>query len=565
MKKTLQRPPLNEVEPIFTIRELLDKASARAGDKLAFRYRQGKKIIDITYSQFLSDTIALGTALNKLGVSSKHIACIGENSYDWITTYLTVLKSSGVFVPIDKELPFEDILNVVNSSDSEVLFYSGKYEDDIIANASKFKNVKYFIGFDRDFEDKNFLSFSELKESGMALYSDGYDEYLNEKSDRNALKLLVYTSGTTGMAKGVMLSEHNLVSLVYYGLQTATIHSSCLSILPYHHTYEAVAGILVALHFHATICINDSLKNVLKNLQTFKPEYIYVVPAFVELFERRIWANAEQSGKAGMLKKMIKMADALHLSQGARRKLFSSVHKAFGGNLKQIVCGGAPLRAEIGKFFESIGITLLNGYGITECSPLVSVNSALLNDCTTVGFPLPCCQIKFENIDSDGNGEICVKGDTVMLGYYKNPELTAEVIQDGWFNTGDCGRFNELGQLLITGRKKNIIVLTNGKNVFPEEIENYIMGIPYIKEALVYSIKDELGHETGLCTEVYLDSDACGELGITDAAAALKRDINSATSLLPSYKHISEIKIRDEEFPKTTTNKIKRSNAQNKN
>jgi long-chain acyl-CoA synthetase len=236
--------------------------------------------------------------------------------------------------------------------------------------------------------------------------------------------------------------------------------------------------------------------------------------------------------------------------------MFSSIHEAFGGNLKKIVCGGAPIRAELGDFFESVGITLVNGYGITECSPLVSVNRDDFNDCSTVGIPLPCCEIKFDN-----QGEISVKGDIVMLGYYKNPELTAAVMQNGWFKTGDCGYLNEQGQLIINGRKKNLIVLGNGKNIFPEELEGYIQSIPYVKEVIVYGICDKSGLENGLGAELFLSQEALKELNITDAYSALRCDIDKLTAALPRYKHINEIRIRDTEFPKTTTNKIKRDSA----
>ena len=361
------------------------------------------------------------------------------------------------------------------------------------------------------------------------------------------------------MSKGVMLSEHNLVSSVYYGLQVSTVYTTCLSVLPYHHTYEAVSGILVALHHHATICINDNLKSVLKNLQLYKPDYIYLVPAFVEIFYKKIWANAKESGKDKALRIMIKISNALRkVGIDLRKKLFKSVHEAFGGNLIKIVCGGAPIRPELGKFFNDIGLNLINGYGITECSPLVSANRDYFNDCSTVGVVLPCCDIKFENITPEGDGEICVKGDIVMLGYYKNPELTKEVLVDGWFKTGDYGRFNEYKQLIINGRKKNLVVLENGKNVFPEEIENYIMGIPYIQEVVVSGIKNEIGAETGLRAEVFLNSDKLKELNITDPKSNLKKDIAEVCKNLPTYKHIGEIIIRDKEFEKTTTNKIKR-------
>ena len=551
---------LNEVRKISSIKEMLKLAEKEDGDKIAFKYK-GKdgKIVQVIYKQFVRDTEELGTALASIGMHDKHIAMIGENSYKWLTTYLTVLQSTGVFVPIDKELTVKEVINVLRHSDSEVLFYSDRYENWIPQIREELPNIKFFIGLEKKVSEGNHLSYDVFKENGRRVLEQGSKIFTDLKDDENNLKLLIYTSGTTGTPKGVMLTEHNLISVVYYGLQTAHINTRSLSVLPYHHTYEAVAGILVALHKHVCICINDSLKNVLKNIQLFKPDYIYLVPAFTEVFHKNIWANAEKTGKAKMLRKIIPISNGLRkVGIDLRKVFFKSIHEAFGGNLKEIVCGGAPIRPEIGKFFNDIGITLYNGYGISECSPLVSVNNDQHNDSTTVGHILPCCEIKFENVTPEGDGEVWVKGDIVMKGYYKDQEKTDRVLVDGWFNTEDYGRLNKRGQLIINGRKKNMIVLDNGKNVYPEEIENYILGVPYIQEVVVRGKKNEIGQEVALIAEVFLNQEKVEELKIEKIEENLKTDINEACKELPIYKHISEITIRKEEFAKTTTNKIKR-------
>ena len=551
---------LNEVRKISSIKEMLKLAEKEDGDKIAFKYK-GKdgKIVQVIYKQFVRDTEELGTALASIGMHDKHIAMIGENSYKWLTTYLTVLQSTGVFVPIDKELTVKEVINVLRHSDSEVLFYSDRYENWIPQIREELPNIKFFIGLEKKVSEGNHLSYEAFKENGRRVLEQGSKIFTGLKDDENNLKLLIYTSGTTGTPKGVMLTEHNLISVVYYGLQTAHINTRSLSVLPYHHTYEAVAGILVALHKHVCICINDSLKNVLKNIQLFKPDYIYLVPAFTEVFHKNIWANAEKTGKAKMLRKIIPISNGLRkVGIDLRKVFFKSIHEAFGGNLKEIVCGGAPIRPEIGKFFNDIGITLYNGYGISECSPLVSVNNDQHNDSTTVGHILPCCEIKFENVTPEGDGEVWVKGDIVMKGYYKDQEKTDRVLVDGWFNTEDYGRLNKRGQLIINGRKKNMIVLDNGKNVYPEEIENYILGVPYIQEVVVRGKKNEIGQEVALIAEVFLNQEKVEELKIEKIEEKLKTDINEACKELPIYKHISEITIRKEEFAKTTTNKIKR-------
>lgn len=550
---------LNKVTKVKSIKEMLDLAVKEAGNKNAFEYKNGDKIVKITYKQYVDDINSLGTALASLNMHNKHVAIIGENSYKWLTVYLCMLQSTGVFVPVDRELTCLDVINVLKHSDSEVLFFSKKYAQYIPEIKKAIPNIKYYIGLDIKKDEDNILSYDLLKESGKKLLDKKSTIYTDLKDDENNLKLLVYTSGTTGNPKGVMLTEHNLISVVYYGLQIADIGEKCLSVLPYHHTYEAVAGILVGLHKHSTICINDSLKNVLKNLQLYKPDYIYLVPAFTEVFYKSIWNNAQKTGKDKALKKMIPLSNALRKTGiDLRKKFFKSIHEAFGGNLNQIVCGGAPIRPEIGKFFNDIGITLLNGYGITECSPLVSVNRANFNDSNTVGVILPCCEVKIENKTADGDGEIYVKGDIVMKGYYKEPEKTAKVLKDGWFNTEDYGRINEKGQLIINGRKKNLIVLDNGKNIYPEEIENYIMGIPYVKEVLVKASKNAAGQETALIAEIFLDKEKVEEMHIKNIKETLKKDVQDSVRELPVYKHISDVKIRKNEFEKTTTSKIKR-------
>ena len=560
MSKKLE---LNKVVKIDTIQELMDLSVKDAAKRTAFEFRDEKdkeKIVKVTYEEFQNDTFYLGTALSNINMASNHIAVIGDNSYKYLTVYLTVLKSDGVIVPIDKELTAKEIINVLRSSESEVLFYAEKYEEYIEEFKKELPNVKYFIGFARENDEGKVLSYDSFKNTGKEKYEAGDKSYTSiEHNDTNKLKMLVYTSGTTGNPKGVMLTEHNLVSVVYYGLQVADIKTKCLSVLPYHHTYESVAGILVALHKRATICINDSLKNVLKNLNTFKPDYIYVVPAFTEKFYKSIWANAEKSGKDKLLKIMIPVSNGLRkIGIDLRGVLFKSVHEDFGGNLREIVCGGAPIRPEIGKFFNDIGMTLLNGYGISECSPLVSVNRQQFNDSSTVGVILPCCEVEIRDPNADGDGEIWVKGDIVMMGYYKDSERTAKVLKDGWFNTEDYGRVNKKGQLIINGRKKNVIVLNNGKNIYPEEIENYVMRVPYIQEAIVKAVKNDQGQEISLCAEVFLNDEKVKELGIENVEETLKKDISKVTRELPVWKRVTKTEIRKTEFNKTTTNKIKR-------
>lgn len=558
--------PLYEVAPFTDFKDMLRQAVENDGEKIAVRYFRdyaAKDIRDVTYNEFKRETEALGTGLASLGITNQHVAMVSENRYEWILTYVTILNTEGVYVPVDKELPFNEIMNILAHSDSKVVFFSKHYEQKFRENASSLPWIKYFVGIDLAPEDSDerFISMGALMMKGNELLESGDTTYLNLNPKDEELKMLVYTSGTTGTSKGVMLSLHNLVSSVYYGLQVSTVYDVCLSVLPYHHTYEAVCGILVSLHHHSTICINDSLRHVADNMKLFKPQYIMLVPLFVENLYKKIQANLESTGKAKLVNTMITTSNGMRkVGIDMRKKLFKQLHDVFGGNLIKIVCGGAPIRPELAAFFDAIGINLINGYGITECSPLVSANRDFYNDYRSVGVHLPCVEVTIDEPNEAGEGEIMVKGDIVMMGYYKKPDVTAEVLSDdGWFRTGDYGRFNEEGQLFITGRKKNLIVLKNGKNVYPEEIEEYVGNIPYVEEVIVYAVKNESGEETALCAEIYPNDELLAGKTQDERHAIIKNSVEELNKTLPPYKKILKIKLRSTEFDKTTSKKIKRA------
>ncbi len=532
------------------------------GQTIAYRYRKGAEIVEVSYEQFYLDTKYIGSAFTEMGFrKGNKIAMIGPNSYEWITVFVSVLNSEAVFVPVDKELPIEEIAYIINDSDTDVFFYASVYDEKIKANKELFKNVKYFVNIDAKEDDGEFLSYKKLMEKGKTLFDGGYTEYTDMTPVEEELKMIVYTSGTTGTAKGVMLSLANVMSAQNYGLRVSSIAKTMINVLPLHHTFGGLVDILVAIKCGCTMGINDSIRNVLPNFKAYKPEGAMLVPLFVEKFYQRIWAGIEEKGLTKTFKIMMSVSNALlKVGIDVRRVLFKSVHEQFGGNLRLIVCGGAPMREELGRFFESIGITITNGYGITECSPLVSVNREYYYNFSSVGVVCPNVDIKIDNPNEDGEGEILVKGPVVMMGYYKNPEKTAEVLtEDGWFSTGDYGKYDrEAERLYITGRKKNLIVLKNGKNIYPEEIEDYLTGKTEIEEVIISAIKDEDGSEVGLQAEIYPFQEKIEGMDEKAAYDFIKNVVEEYNKTMPAHKRVIKVTVRKEPFEKTTSGKIKR-------
>ncbi len=539
--------PLYKVEHFNSIRDMLRKQVEANNNTAAYEFEEGKTVRKVTYGEFYNEVLYLGTNLTENGYQHKHIACIGNNSYRWILVYMTALLSNNVFIPIDKDLPKEDIINVVRHSEADIIFCGKKYEDTL--RGSDFEKSVEIVSLDD--EENGLLS---LISKGKNAYENGNRAFcemeLNAPTD---LKMILYTSGTTGNSKGVMLSEKNMLACVCSGLEIADVSGIALSVLPYHHSYELVGGLLMAVHEGSTVCINKSLKSVTKSLLLFKPTYMMIVPAFAELFYEKIWANIRKKGKEKGFKLLLTLSKILlKFGIDKRRQFFGEIHAVFGGRMEKLICGGAPLRPEIAYFFDDIGISLQTGYGITECSPLVTGNRERFDDPKTVGVTLQCNKVEIDAPDKDGIGEIKVKGDSVMLGYYKEPEKTAEVMEDGWFYTGDYGKFTDKKQLIITGRKKNLIVLTNGKNIFPEELEEHILAIPEVKEVIVFARKDAQGYQKSLTARIFVNPDTPLEFD------ELKKKVSLALSGLPKYKQIGEIIVEKEEFEKTTTKKIKR-------
>lgn len=522
------------------LKDMINSVAKEYNDAIAFAYNDNGKKVEISYQAFKADVDGLGTYLYNQGYKNKKIALVGENSYEWVVSYFAVANGGNIILPIDKELKPNEIAALLNKSETDLLIYS----------AQKQKCVDEMI--ESGVYTQNFIcmnEFADIFSKGRNLISGGYTEYLDYEINPEEMCAIIYTSGTTGDPKGVMLSQKNLVKDAYYSISCMKIPRNTVAILPLNHTFGFMASLLCQLWMGYTIFMNNSVKNVLRDIKEAKPGHISVVPLYVENIYKNIWKAAEKQGKAELLRKLIKTSNAMRkVGIDLRRTLFKSVLDNFGGNLQMIISGGAPIDDLYMKGFDDFGITIINGFGITECSPIVALNRVDNIKYGTVGNPIMNVNVKIVNPDENGEGEIWVKGDIVMLGYYKNQEATDEVLKDGWFNTGDIGKIIDTNFLKITGRKKNLIILSNGKNVYPEELEYLISRVENVTEVLVYE-EDDL-----ICAEIYSDCEEDKEA----IRNKIRDDIQVINQKLAGYKQIRKIKFRAVEFDKTTTKKIRR-------
>lgn len=560
-KNLKENYPLYKVREINSLRELVVSGAEIYGDKTAFKYKENGEVKSVSYKEFKYQVDSFGTALCEMGLDGKHIGIIGPNSYNWVRSYLTVLTSSGVVVPVDKELSIEEIKYILTTGDCEVLIYAGGVtEKKIMELEADLPKITHYICMSEPSEkDAKHYFIDDIIEKGRKLLEGGDKRFLKIKPNNKVLKELLFTSGTTGKSKGVMLSAEALVFNIIHSQMIMKITDTCLSVLPYHHSYESTTGILTMMHAGMTICINESLRSVMPNFKLYKPTEVQLVPLFVEKIYRGIWNKAEETGKAAMLKKLLKLSDGLlKIGIDLRKQLFKSITSIFGGRLESIICGGAPLKPQLTQFFDSIGITLINGYGITECGPLISINRLYYHNYESVGILIPGMELKINNPNAKGEGEICVKGSNVMLGYYKNEEETAKALRNGWFHTGDIGKV-EGDFIFLTGRIKNIIILKNGKNIYPEEIEEKLSVMcELISEILVKAVRDNEKSERLLGAEIFPDFERAKQLGVEDAEAEIRKAVAKYNESEASYKIIKRIIFRTEEFEKTTSRKIKR-------
>ncbi len=554
--------PLYQTTFIDDMRSLVENSAKNFPDKIAISYKNSpsdKETQRVSYTEWRDDVRALGTELTRMGYREKTIALIGENSYGWCCSYFAVMAIGAVLVPIDKELPVADIAGIINVSKCDAVIFSKTAEAKIKEIAPSLETVKAYFSIAQESSIEGAESITALEERGAKAYEEGDNSYYEYKIDPHKLATIVFTSGTTGKGKGVMLSQYNIGQDMTCGMYNFDITPKTLHVLPPHHTFGSTVVFVGHLAQGKEVYISSGIKYVSEEIKEQQPTHLILVPAFLEVMNKKIWQTAKKSGKVGLLKTMMSVSNfARKFGLDMRRKLFSSVLSAFGGKLELVICGGAKLDEDIIKTFDAIGITLLNGYGITECSPLISANRNKYQKPGSVGVPIIGCQVKIADPDENGEGEICVKGPQVMLGYFENPEATAAAFdEDGFFKTGDWGKLDEEGWIYITGRLKNLIILPNGKNVYPEEIEADIQKIPGVNEVVVYEGESSLQSDKKLIVaEIFPDYDALKELGIEDNKVYFEKEIKKLNEKMPPYKAVKRVKLRSTEFEKNTSKKI---------
>ena len=570
--KPINRRRMERVLPhIWDVTDLCDIIE-RHGNKTLFRYYEGKDIQSMTYATFGTQVREAAAAFTAMGLCGEKIAVIGETSPQWVCTYLGALAAGCVIVPMDKELDTEEIRRFIAMVDARAIVYSKSFNEKFIKSISDGDTgIRYFIpitpAYDSNFDNK-VIAFDQLLTCGRErVERDGYHYPIVR--NREKLAEMLFTSGTTGTSKCVMLCQKNIFAAVNAAVETVCFSADdvVVSVLPIHHTYELMC-ILAEMVYGIEICINDSLRHVMKNFQLFKPTGLVLVPLFINTMYAKIWSEAQKSKKETILKAGLATSKTLMaVGIDARRKIFKSVLDAFGGRLDHIICGGAKLNPDLIAAFEDFGISIFEGCGITECSPLTCVTPYFARKYGSVGPAVPCCRVRIDEKTGSGEneegyveGEIQIKGDNVMLGYYNNPEANeAAFTTDGWYRTGDIGYMDGDGYVYITGRMKSVIVLENGKNVFPEEIEEYLGKIDTICESVVVGRKAPDSDAIILTAVVFPAYDkfptgASEEL----IRESIRNSINAMNRRLPGFKQVKAVEYRQTEFEKTTSKKIKR-------
>ena len=559
------------------LKDMLNQTGEVYGDRPAyiFKTEEKGKFRTITHKEFRENINALGTTLIQMGLKDKRIALISENRYEWELSYLAVASGVGVIVPLDKALPDNELESLILRSQVEAIIYSSKY--DVIMNTLREKkntNLKYFISMDLEENTQGIYAEKALVEKGKKLLTDGNKTYIDAKIDSEKMGIMLFTSGTTAMSKAVMLSHKNLVTNVMDIIQRfdLTDEDRFLSFLPLHHVFECTVGFLYPISIGGSIAFCEGVKHMAENIKEFEITAMISVPAVFDIIYRKVMKTIEKKGKLANLEKGKKVSQfLLKMKIDLRKQLFKEVHESLGPKLKLVVTGGAALDPETEKGFNDLGFDVEQGYGLTETAPVIAAETPKCRRLGSIGKKFPSVEVKIDDPDEEGIGELIrhflleelmAKGPSIMLGYYENEEATKSALEsDGWFHTGDLARIDKDGYIYISGRKKSVIVLNNGKNVFPEEIETLLNKVEGIKETFVFEKKEDDG-DVKVCVEIVYDKELIKELYNIEGEENIKEflwdKVKEVNKLMPKYKYVREMVITEEPLIKTTTLKIKR-------
>jgi len=556
---------------ISSLQDMLLHSAKTYGGKLAMEDLSKTPIPRLTYQELYENIMRFGTALQQLGIKERtHVAVIGENRVQWGIAYLTLMAFNYVVVPIDKNLTANEILNIIHESDAEAVIFTDTFQQLFSEKKEVLKRLKIFISMDGENEENAFLGMKEL-----ITKTHPVNENQLPKVNPDELGEIIFTSGSLGRAKGVMLSQSNLVANLMSMTKMLFIYpeDKFLSVLPIHHTYECTCGFLCPLYSGASIHFARSLKTVSEDIQKVKATMLLGVPLLFEKMFRAIYKAIEKDKvKSAIIKPLISFSEIAEKAgwKNSKKKIFHELHQKFGGSVRLFIAGGAAPDPKVSKGLREFGFNFVQGYGLTETAPILALNRLNNFKDNAAGLPLPGVQLKINQPDDEGVGEVFAKGPNVMLGYYKNEAFTKETFEDGWFKTGDLGFIDSDGFLHISGRKKNVIIANNGKNIFPEEIEDILHRSPYVLESLVFGEKDDK-HDERIAAQIFVDAEAFIEFSernnipITEELIQKKigEVIKETNEQLASFKQIKKFYIRQQEFEKTTTQKIKRYAAGN--
>ena len=562
------RKPIYEATKYKNLKEMLEISGDKFGDRPAyiFKTEEPGKFKEITHKEFRDDIKSLGTKLVELGLKDKRIAVISENRYDWGVAYLAIVTGVGVVVPLDKSLPDNEIESLIVRSEVEAIFYSEKYNE--VMNKIKEQNntnVKYFISMDLEKEENGIYSQKEMLEQGKKLLEEGNRDFLDAKIDNEKMSIMLFTSGTTAMSKAVMLSHQNICANLKDITSVIKLYPTdrFLSFLPLHHTFECTVGFLYPISVGGAIAFCEGIRHIAENIKEYQITAMISVPILFESMYKQVMKGIAKKGKLETVKKGIKISQfLLKFGIDIRKKLFKEIHDNLGGKVRLFVSGGAALDPEAEKGFNELGFTMYQGYGLTESSPVIAAEDDKYRRLGSIGKAFPSLDVKIDEPDEDGVGELLAKGPSIMLGYYNNEEATKETLdKDGWLHTGDLAKIDKDGYIFISGRKKFVIVLKNGKNIFPEELETLLNKIEGIKESFVYGKPKDDG-DYKICAKLVYDKELVKEIYNTENEEELKdilwQEVKKINKTMPPYKYIRDITITDKELIKTTTQKVKR-------